>query len=166
MALSARAICDEIRANDETFRLFRSIAAKGEARGAWENARIAALTPDRHLAARLERRGIGLARTRLAEDRPLGDEELLRMVERGHGARVRAMLCAYALVEIRTYRDVSLAVMSRMGEALGWSAAKRAALAFGIRSIWAVERRFTWRRFVRLRPVRRDALGAPAQAAG
>lgn len=152
MALSARAICDEIRANDEAFRLFCSIAA---------------LTPDRHLAARLERRGIGLAHTRLAEDRPLGHEELLRMVERGHGARVRAMLCAYALVEIRTYRDVSLAVTSRMGEALGWSAAKRAALAFGIRSIWAVERLFTWRRFVRLRPpARRDALGAPAQAAG
>ncbi|RIL02560.1 MAG: hypothetical protein DCC71_16315 [Proteobacteria bacterium] len=251
MALSARAIYDEIRSNDETFRLFCSIAAKGESQGGWENARIAALTADRELAARiarhgadedkhgriflsllrkrglepvavpedadycirLEREGIGLAHARLYDERPLGDEELLaylahsrvteqraaeevelqrklfaddpelgkairtiaadeenhlaycheellRMAARGHGARIRALLRHYALVEVRTYRDVSLAVMRRMGDALGWSRSKRAVLAFGIRAIYWVERLFTWRRMTSLRPpARRDALG-------
>ena len=253
LALSARAIYEEIRSNDETFRLFCSIAAKGESQGGWENARIAALTRDAELAAKvarhgadeekhgkiflsllkkrdlgpievpeaadycilLERQGIGLAHARLHEDRPLEDdelirylahsrvteqraaeevelqkklftddpelskavrtisddeenhlaychEELLRMVERGHGPLVRRLLHDYALVEIRIYRDVSLAVMRRMGEALGWSATKRAILAFGIRAIYCVERLFTWRRMTRLRPpARRNALGAP-----
>lgn len=257
MALSARAIYDEIRSNDETFRLFCSIAAKGESQGGWENARIAALTRDAELAAkirrhgadedkhgriflallrkrglepvevperadyciRLERAGIGLSHERLREERPLEDEELLaylahsrvteqraaeevelqkklfaddaeigkavrtiaadeenhlaycheellRMVERGHGPRVRAMLRHYARVEVATYRDVSLEVMRAMGDALGWPAPKRAALAFGIRAIWLFERLFTWRRMTRLRmPARRNALGGTAPAA-
>jgi hypothetical protein len=257
VALSARAIYDEIRSNDTTFRLFCSIAAKGEAQGGWENARIAALTRDPELAAKirrhgadedkhgkifhallrkrglapidvpapadycilLERAGIGLSHERLGRGEPLGDEELLaylvhsrvtehraseevelqkklfaddpelgkairtiaadeenhlaycheellRMVERGHGARVRAMLRHYALVEIAMYRDVSLAVMGAMGEALRWSRAKRSILAFGIRAIWAVERLFTWRRLTTLRmPARRNALGGAAAAA-
>jgi hypothetical protein len=42
--ISARAIYQEIRNNDETYRLFCSVAAKGEAQGGWENRRIAALT--------------------------------------------------------------------------------------------------------------------------
>jgi rubrerythrin len=254
VALSARAIYEEIRSNDETFRLFCSIAAKGEAQGGWENARIAELTGDRELAAKivrhgtdedkhgriflsllrkrglepiavpadadycilLERAGIGLSHARLAEDRPLTDEELLaylvhsrvteqraaeevelqrklfaddpelgkvirtiaadeenhlaycheellRMVERGHGARARAMLRHYAQVEIRAYRDVSLAVMRNMGEILGWSRAKRGVLAFGIRVIYQIERLFTWRRMTTLRePARKNALGAHA----
>lgn len=257
MALSARAIYDEIRTNDHTFRLFCSIAAKGEAQGGWENARIAALTRDPELAAKvrrhgadedkhgrifhallrkrglaplevpadadycilLERAGIGLSHQRLREERPLEDEELLaylvhsrvteqraseevelqkklfaddpelgkavrtiaddeenhlaycheellRMVERGHGDRVRAMLRHYARVEIATYRDVSLSVMGAMGEALGWSRAKRKLLAFGIRAIWLVERLFTWRRLTRLQaPARRNALGDASTAA-
>jgi len=256
LALSARAIYEEIRSNDETFRLFCSIAAKGETQGGWENARIAALTRDRDLAAkivrhgtdeekhgkiflsllrkrgleaievpdaadyciRLEQAGIGLSHTRLHDERPLTDEELikylvhsrvteqraaeevqeqlsifeddpeigkavrtiagdeenhlaycheelLRMVEKGHGPLVKQMLREYALVEIRTYRDVSLAVMGRMGEALHWSAAKRAILGFGIRAIYAIERLFTWRRMTTLRPPERvNALGAPASA--
>lgn len=256
MALSARAIYDEIRSNDRTFQLFCSIAAKGESQGGWENARIAALTRDPELAAKirrhgadedkhgkiflsllrkrgleaievparadycilLERAGIGLSHERLQSDEPLGDdellaylvhsrvteqraaeevelqktlfaddpelgkavrtiaadeeshlaychEELLRMVERGHGDRVRAMLRHYAAVEVDTYRDVSLAVMGAMGEALQWPAAKRAILAFGIRAIWAVERVFTWRRMTTLRmPERRNALGGVAPA--
>ena len=260
MALSARAIYEEIRSNDETFRVFCSIAAKGESQGGWENARIAALTPDRELAAKvarhgadedkhgkiflsllrrrglepidvplradycilLEHRGIGLAHARLRQDEPLTDdevlaylvhsrvteqraseevelqkklfaddpelgkavrtiaadeenhlaychEELLRFVERGDGPRVHALLRHYARVEIRTYRDVSLAVMGRMGELLGWSAAKRAALGFGIRAIYLLERLVTWRRMTTLRPPeRKNALGArdPARAAG
>jgi rubrerythrin len=251
VALSARAIYDEIRSNDETFQLFCSVAAKGETQGGWENARIAALTPDRELAAKvarhgadeekhgkiflsllrkrglepvevplrtdycmlLEHRGIGLPHARLRQDQPLTDdellaylvhsrvteqraaeevelqkklfaddpelgkavrtiaadeenhlaychEELLRFVEGGHGPRVRAMLRHYAQVEIRTYRDVSLAVMGRMGEILGWSAAKRAVLVLGIRAIYAVERLLTWRRMATLRPpARKNALG-------
>jgi hypothetical protein len=256
VSLSARAIYEEIRSNDETFRLFCSVAAKGETQGGWENARIAALTPDRALAAKiarhgadedkhgrifqallrkrgleagpvpaevdycmlLERSGIGLAHARLGEDRPLSDEdllrylvhsrvteqraaeevqeqlgifrddpelgkairtiagdednhlaycheELLRFVDAGHGPLVRRMLREYALVEIRTYRDVSLAVMGRMGELLGWSAAKRAVLRFGIHAIYAIERLFTWRRMTSLRPpARANALGAPTPA--
>lgn len=251
MALSARAIYEEIRSDDRTFRLFCSIAAKGESQGGWENARIAALTPDRELAPKiarhgadedkhgkiflsllrkrglepievpaaadycvqLERAGIGLSHERLHDDRPLSDEEilaylahsrvteqraaeevelqrklfaddpelgkairtiaadeenhlaycheeLLRLAAQGHGDRIRAMLREYAQVEIRTYRDVSLAVMGAMGEALGWSRAKRGILAFGIRCIYWVERLFTWRRMTALRPpARTNALG-------
>jgi hypothetical protein len=241
--LSARAIYEEIRSNDETYRLFCSIAAKGESQGGWENGRIAALTLDRELAAkiaqhgadedkhgklflsllrkrglepiavpaaadyciRLEQAGIGLAHARLREERPLGEEELLeylvhsrvteqraaeevqqqlaifrddpeigkavqmiagdeeihlaycheellRMAERGHGPLIRRMLREYALVEIRTYRDVSLAVMGRMGEVLGWSGAKRLVLGMGIRAIYLIERLFRWRRMTTLRP--------------
>jgi rubrerythrin len=240
--LSARAIYQEIRSNDQSFRLFCSIAAKGEAQGGFENARIAALCADAELAAKiarhgadedkhgriflsllrkrgletapvpaaadycmlLERQGIGLAHARLREERPLRDEELLaylahsrvteqraaeevaqqvaifgddpelgkavraiaederrhlaycheelaRFASRGHAALLRRMLREYALAEIRVYRDVSLAVMGHMGGILGWSAAKRAVLAAGIRAIYAVERLFTWRRLVTLR---------------
>lgn len=235
--LSARAIYHEIRDNDETYRLFCSVAAKGEAQGGWENARIAALIRDdalrpkveRHGAdedkhgrlfdallrkrglepcevpfdvdytLRLERAGIGLSHARLAEDAPLSDEEILRYLvhsrvteqraheeveeqlaifgddpelgravrviaddERnhlsftheelarfegwGHGALIRRMLREYALVEIATYRDVSLGVMRRMAEALGWSAPKRFALSAGIRLLYGLERLWSWRR--------------------
>lgn len=256
MALSARAIYEEIRSNDDTFRLFCSIAAKGESQGGWENERIAALTDDRELAAKiarhgadeekhgkiflsllrkrglepiavpeaadyciqLERAGIGLSHERLRDERLLADEELLaylvhsrvteqraaeevelqrklfaddpelgkairtiaadeenhlaycheellRLAARGHGARIDAMLRQYAQVEIRTYRDVSLAVMGAMGEALGWSRAKRAVLAFGIRAIYWTERLFTWRRMTSLRPpARTNALGGMTPA--
>jgi hypothetical protein len=76
---------------------------------------------------------------------------------------VRRILREYALVEIRTYRDVSLAVMGRMGELLGWSGAKRLLPGMGIRAIYLIERLFTWRRMNRLRPPEiADALGAPA----
>jgi hypothetical protein len=44
--LSARGLFDEMLGNDESFQLFCSIAASGEAQGAWENARIAALVPE------------------------------------------------------------------------------------------------------------------------
>jgi hypothetical protein len=55
--LSARAIYQEIRGNDETYRLFCSIAAKGEAQGGWENWRIAALTRDPALRPKIARHG-------------------------------------------------------------------------------------------------------------
>ncbi len=43
--LSAKSLFQEILDHDESFRLFCSIAAGGEAQGGWENARIAALVP-------------------------------------------------------------------------------------------------------------------------
>jgi rubrerythrin len=244
--LSARGIYREIRNNDETYRLFCSIAAKGESQGGWENARIAALTTDAHLRAKiarhgadedkhgrlflallrkrgltacevppetdytmlLERRGIGLSHERLHRDQPLSDEEVLaylvhsrvteqraqeeierqlaifgddpelgravrmiaddetnhlsyareeleRLSALGHGERIRAMLREYARVEIAVYRDISLAVMARMAEALGWSRTRRALLRFGIRTIHLIERAWTWRRMT--------AIGAPAR---
>ncbi|MDX2540938.1 ferritin-like domain-containing protein [Streptomyces sp. WI04-05B] len=57
--LSARSLFQEILDNDDSFRLFCSIAAGGEAQGGWENARIAALVPagERALAPRITRHG-------------------------------------------------------------------------------------------------------------
>ncbi|MFG2956931.1 ferritin-like domain-containing protein [Streptomyces sp. NPDC048291] len=257
--LSARSLFQEILDNDESFRLFCSIAASGESQGGWENARIAALVPrsehglapkitrhgadeDKHgrifhallkkrgLAAVpvpadtdytmiLERHGIGLAHDRLRADRPLtvpdlviylahsrvteqraaeqmallrrcfadhpdvgravrmisGDEdnhlaycheELLRFAAAGHGRTIQRTLRACALAEIRIYRDVSLAVMARMGRILGWPTPKSVLLALGIHAVYAYERAAGWRRMVSLRmPERRNALGGPAAPA-
>ncbi|WP_405654917.1 ferritin-like domain-containing protein [Streptomyces sp. RK9] len=57
--LSARSLFQEILDNDESFRLFCSIAASGESQGGWENGRIAALVPDsrRDLAPKITRHG-------------------------------------------------------------------------------------------------------------
>ncbi|GGK17704.1 hypothetical protein GCM10011583_56990 [Streptomyces camponoticapitis] len=57
--LSARGLFEEILDNDESFQLFCSIAASGEAQGGWENGRIAALVPDgmRDLAPKITRHG-------------------------------------------------------------------------------------------------------------
>ncbi|MDX6763631.1 ferritin-like domain-containing protein, partial [Streptomyces sp. F8] len=57
--LSARSLFQEIVDNDDSFQLFCSIAASGEAQGGWENARIAALVPDamRDLAPKITRHG-------------------------------------------------------------------------------------------------------------
>ncbi|MFI8950649.1 ferritin-like domain-containing protein [Streptomyces sp. NPDC053750] len=57
--LSAKSLFQEIVDNDESFRLFCSIAASGESQGGWENARIAALVPEseRALAPRITRHG-------------------------------------------------------------------------------------------------------------
>ncbi|MFH9137064.1 ferritin-like domain-containing protein [Streptomyces sp. NPDC017524] len=57
--LSAQTLFQEILDNDESYRLFCSIAASGEAQGGWENARIAALVPEssRDLAPRIVRHG-------------------------------------------------------------------------------------------------------------
>jgi rubrerythrin len=258
--LSARAIYDEIRNNDETYALFLSVAASGEAQGGWENARIAALTRDAELRPKiarhgldedkhgrlfeallrkrgleavevpldanytilLEHAGIGLSHERLRQDAPLSDEEiikylvhsrvteqraaeevamqkrlfgedpdlgkairmisddednhlaycheeLLRFAERGYGGLIRRMLKEYALVEIKTYRRVSLMIMGRMGEKLGWPALKTAALRLGIHAIYLFERVWGWRRMTTLTPpARRNALGggtSPAAAA-
>ncbi|MEU9184593.1 ferritin-like domain-containing protein [Streptomyces sp. NPDC048484] len=57
--LSARSLFQEIIDNDESFRLFCSIAASGETQGGWENGRIAALVPEteRALAPKITRHG-------------------------------------------------------------------------------------------------------------
>ncbi|EGE45472.1 ferritin-like domain-containing protein [Streptomyces griseus] len=57
--LSAQTLFQEILDDDESYRLFCSIAASGEAQGGWENARIAALVPEsgRDLAPKIVRHG-------------------------------------------------------------------------------------------------------------
>ncbi|MBP2402061.1 ferritin-like domain-containing protein [Streptomyces syringium] len=57
--LSARSVFQEILDNDESYRLFCSIAAGGEAQGGWENGRIAALVPPelQALAPKIARHG-------------------------------------------------------------------------------------------------------------
>uniref|UniRef100_A0AAU3IAV6 Ferritin-like domain-containing protein n=1 Tax=Streptomyces sp. NBC_01393 TaxID=2903851 RepID=A0AAU3IAV6_9ACTN len=257
--LSAKSLFEEILDNDESYRLFCSIAASGESQGGWENARIAALVPadERALAPKiarhgadedkhgrifnalmkkrglepvevpsdtdytmlLERHGIGLAHDKLKGDQPLTvqdivtylahsrvteqraseqmdllrryfadhpdigravrmiaadednhlaycHEELLRFAHAGHGRAIQRVLRECALAEIRIYRDVSLAVMARMGRVLGWSRAKAAVLAAGIHAVYAYERAAGWRRMVTLRPPeRRGALDGPAATA-
>ena len=257
--LSAKSLFQEILDDDESFRLFCSIAAGGEAQGGWENGRIAALLPPglRELAPKaarhgadedkhgrifnallrkrglepvevppdtdytmlLERHGIGLAHDKLKDDQPLTvqdvvtylahsrvteqraseqmdllrrhfadhpdigravrmisvdednhlaycHEELLRFAHAGHGRAIQRALRECALAEIRVYRDVSLAVMARMGRVLGWSRAKAAVLAAGIHAVYAYERAAGWHRMVTLKmPERRGALNGPATAA-
>ncbi|MFJ5831243.1 ferritin-like domain-containing protein [Streptomyces sp. NPDC093089] len=57
--LTAKGLFQEIIDNDESFRLFCSIAASGEAQGGWENARIAALVAPgmRDLTPKITRHG-------------------------------------------------------------------------------------------------------------
>jgi hypothetical protein len=253
--LSARAIYGEIFSNDEAFRLFCSIAARGEAQGGWENGRIAALVPEscrdlapkiaRHGAdedkhgrifnallrkrnltpvpvpaetdytMRLETMGVGLAHSTLRADRPLTEadiiaylahsrvteqraseqmralrrystgnpdvrraitmisadednhlaychEELLRLAALGHRRAIESLLRATARAEIAVYRDVSKAVMARLGRTLHWSGRKSALLARGIDAVYLYERLGGWRRMTTLRmPARRDPLGTP-----
>ncbi|MEW2623120.1 ferritin-like domain-containing protein [Streptomyces sp. NPDC048106] len=257
--LSARSLFREILDHDESFRLFCSVAAGGEAQGGWENGRIAALVPtaqralapkiarhgadeDKHgriftallrrrgftplpvppetdYTVLLERRGIGLAHARLRQDTPLTErdivvylahsrvteqraaeqmalllkhfaghpeigravrmiahdednhlaythEELLRLAAAGHGRFIQRTLRACALAEIRVHRDVSLAVMARMGRLLGWSRIRSALLTAGIHAVYGYERLAGWRRMVTLgTPARRDPLGGPAAPA-
>ncbi|MFD0392975.1 ferritin-like domain-containing protein [Streptomyces nogalater] len=92
-------------------------------------------------------------------------EELLRLAAAGHGRLIRRTLRAYALAEIRVHRDVSLAVMARMGRVLGWSRARRALLTAGIHATYAWERLVGRHRMAALRmPERRDALGGAPPA--
>jgi hypothetical protein len=94
-------------------------------------------------------------------------EELLRLAAAGHAALIRSTLRATALAEIAIYRDVSKAVMARLGRILGWSRAKSAVLAAGIDAVYVYERLGGWRRMVSLRmPARRDALGCPPSQPG
>ncbi|MFE4953868.1 ferritin-like domain-containing protein [Streptomyces sp. NPDC056653] len=57
--LSVKNLFQEILDNDDSFRLFCSIAAGGESQGGWENGRIAALAPEsqRALVLKIARHG-------------------------------------------------------------------------------------------------------------
>jgi hypothetical protein len=93
-------------------------------------------------------------------------EELLRLAAEGHGRTIQRVLRESALAEIKVYRDVSLAVMARMGRLLHWPGAKSAALAAGVHAMYAYERFGGWHRMVGLEmPQRRGALEGPATAA-
>ncbi|WP_066955784.1 hypothetical protein [Streptomyces lushanensis] len=93
-------------------------------------------------------------------------EELLGLARQGHARTIHRILRECALAEIQVYRQVSLAVMERMGRLLDWPAPKAALLAAAINGLYVYERTLGWRRMVRLRmPERRDALGGPATAA-
>ncbi|MFC9425093.1 ferritin-like domain-containing protein [Streptomyces sp. NPDC056987] len=93
-------------------------------------------------------------------------EELLLLARRGHGRAVQRALRECALAEIQVYREVSLAVMDRMGRLLGWPAPKAALLAAGIHAVYGYERFAGWHRMVGLTmPERRDPLGGPATPA-
>ncbi len=147
--LSARSLFQEIHDNDEAFRLFCSIAAKGEDQGGWENGRISALVRDQELAPkiarhgadedkhgriftallrkrgltvtpvpddtdytmRLERRGIGLAHTRLRRDEPLAERDVIAYLAHSRVTEQRAAEQMRLLVRIfGDHPDVGRAV--------------------------------------------------------
>jgi rubrerythrin len=99
------------------------------------------------------------------EDRHLAycHEELLSLAAAGHAGFIQRTLRETAMAEIRIYRDVSAAVMARLGRILRWPRPRAAVLAGGIRALYGYERLGGWRRMVSLRePARRDPLGDPA----
>ncbi|MFI2612488.1 ferritin-like domain-containing protein [Kitasatospora sp. NPDC018619] len=90
-------------------------------------------------------------------------EELLRMVAAGHGPYVRHALETSARGEIRTHRDVGLAVTARMARILRWPRWQLALVTLGVHALYLYDRAYGWRRMVTLRmPERRNALGTPA----
>src|ERR1700733_13395574 len=93
------------------------------------------------------------------------NEELLRLAEAGHEDAIRRELRETAMAEIAVYRDVTTAVMTHLGQILGWPRSKLALLAAGAQAVYAYDRLAGWRRMVSLRmPARRNALGSPVPA--
>ena len=96
-------------------------------------------------------------------------EELLRLASAGCAQTPSGAHCArQGLAEIGIYRDVSKAVMARLGRILHWPRSKSAILAAGVQAVYVYERLGGWRRMVSLRePARRNALGprSPAEQA-
>lgn len=87
-------------------------------------------------------------------------EELLRFSAAGHGPFIRHTLESIARGEIRTHRDVGLAVMAEMGRILGWPRLQRLVLAAGLHALYLYEHLWGWRRMVSLRmPRKLNALG-------
>ncbi|HTS96598.1 MAG TPA: ferritin-like domain-containing protein [Streptosporangiaceae bacterium] len=90
-------------------------------------------------------------------------EELLRLAAAGYRPMIQQELRRSALTEIGVYRDISTSVMAHLGRLLRWPGPKSAALATGIRAVYAYDRLGGWRRMVSLStPERRNALGGPA----
>ncbi|MGW4896524.1 ferritin-like domain-containing protein [Kitasatospora sp. NPDC004240] len=90
-------------------------------------------------------------------------EELLRLTALGHGPYIRHALETCARGEIRTHRDVGLAVTSRLGRILRWPRWQLVVVTLGVHVLYLYDRAYGWRRMVRLRmPERRDAMGTPA----
>ncbi|WBP87518.1 ferritin-like domain-containing protein [Kitasatospora cathayae] len=90
-------------------------------------------------------------------------EELLRLTAEGHGPYIRHALEASARGEIRTHRDVGLAVSARMARILRWPRWQLAVINLGVHALYLYDLAFGWRRMVSLRmPERRNALGTPA----
>ncbi|MEV3854726.1 ferritin-like domain-containing protein [Streptomyces sp. NPDC050095] len=95
--LSAKSLFQEILDDDESFRLFCSIAASGESQGGWENGRIAALVPEseRALAPKVARHGAdedkhgrifhALMKKRGLQPVPVPDEADYTMLLERHG---------------------------------------------------------------------------------
>ncbi|MEV7089967.1 ferritin-like domain-containing protein [Streptomyces sp. NPDC093085] len=93
-------------------------------------------------------------------------EELLRLAGSGHGRAIHTALHTCASAEIEVHRQVSLAVMDRMGRLLGWPAPKARTLAAGIHAAYGYDRIAGRRRMTTLTmPERRDPLGGPAAPA-
>jgi hypothetical protein len=92
-------------------------------------------------------------------------EELLRLAAAGHSEAIARTLRTTAQAEIAIYRDVSAAVMTRLGRILGWPRWKSGVLAAGVECAYYAEQLGGWRRMVSLRmPEHRDALGGSAPA--
>ncbi|MFJ9697110.1 ferritin-like domain-containing protein [Kitasatospora sp. NPDC101183] len=90
-------------------------------------------------------------------------EELLRLRAAGHGPYIRHALETSARGEIRTHRDVGLAVTSRMARILRWPRWQLTVVTLGVQALYLYDRTFGWRRMVTLRmPEHRNALGTPA----
>ncbi|MFI6447904.1 ferritin-like domain-containing protein [Kitasatospora sp. NPDC050543] len=90
-------------------------------------------------------------------------EELLRLAAAGHGPYIRHALAHTAKGEIRTHRDVGLAVSAAMARILRWPRWQLAVVMAGLWALYLYDSVIGWRRMVRLRmPERRNALGAPA----
>ncbi|MFB7665085.1 ferritin-like domain-containing protein [Kitasatospora sp. NPDC056138] len=87
-------------------------------------------------------------------------EELLRLTAMGHGPYIRHTLEHTARGEIRTHRDVGLAVLRAMGRILRWPLWQRALLTAGVQALYAYDLTVGRRRMIRLRmPAKRNALG-------
>ncbi|MEQ1600811.1 MAG: ferritin-like domain-containing protein [Methylophilaceae bacterium] len=87
-------------------------------------------------------------------------EELLKLCAQGEQDKINRLLKDYAMVEIRVYRQVGQVFVRNMAQMLGWSRPKQWLLEFGVFATYLIERAFTWRRLVALRPpVRPNAMG-------
>lgn len=92
-------------------------------------------------------------------------EELLRLSAQGRRSEIAQLLEEYAQVEIRVYREVSLAFVKHMGDLMSWGKLLRGLLTLGVWASFWMESTLTWPRLVALRPpVRQNAMGEKPSA--